>query len=125
MNQVTNLIQWKNLTEEQKADFDFENYKYRSQHEEMWMSCVFETSFEGRPETVYQLVIEEDKWYRYHVKIDCSGPNERNIDVIKGSALIEYGDFENGFISIRPAKPSEIPKEKLLSRRSKRSGRIR
>ena len=27
MNQTTNLVQYKNHTEEQKGDFDFENYK--------------------------------------------------------------------------------------------------
>lgn len=46
MNQVTNLIQRKNLTQEQKDEFDFENYKY-----------------------VYRLVIEDDKWYFAHDEV--------------------------------------------------------
>ena len=30
MNQTRNLIQWKNLTNEEEAGFDFDGYKYES-----------------------------------------------------------------------------------------------
>ena len=62
MNQTTNLVQYKNHTEEQKGDFDFENYKYEYQSLQglQWHSLKGSTA---DTERIYRLVIEEDKWY--------------------------------------------------------------
>lgn len=96
MNQVTNLIQWKNLTEDQRKEFNFKDYQYVSQHGEMWMHCAFESSYEGRPGTVYQLVIEEDKWYVVE-----------ETSVVAGNTIALCAKYDG----IRPAREDEIPKD--------------
>ncbi len=102
MNQTTNLIQWKNLTQEQKADFDFENYKYEYQCRSIgWRDKTKSDAF--ALETVYRLVIEPDKWY--YLKRQRQ---ELEGQIIKGSNI---GVVDQCFI-FRPAKPDEIPKPK-------------
>ncbi|MCP4988594.1 MAG: hypothetical protein GY928_21840 [Colwellia sp.] len=107
MNQVTNLIQWKNLTEDQKAEFDFENYKYEKQVAYNWE--VMPNKFTAcMDDAVYRLVIEDDKWYTYF--------SEKFSEkyTVKGS------EFTNpdGAICLRPAKPDEIPQqEKTLEQK--------
>ena len=109
MNQVTNLIQWKNLTEEQKADFDFENYKYEFQ----MFDWVPKRGSDIANDRVYRLVIEEDKWYF------CKGIYKKPI---QGKYLIcenfKYKKLKV-FENLRPAKRHEIPKpkEKTLQER--------
>ncbi len=112
MNQVTNLIQWKNHTDEQKKDFDFENYRYTVQ-------TPTNTKFFGfhqkqRPVSitdfgsVYRLVIEDDKWYTYF--------SEKFSEkyTVKGS---EFTNPDRA-ICLRPAKPDEIPQdERTLERK--------
>jgi hypothetical protein len=101
MNQTNNLVQWKNLTEDQKAGFDFEGYKYEEQHynSNQWMGYV---SHHGRDTTsVYRLVIEPDKFYYWD---DGDGIGS---GVKKGKDFITFG-----YKSLRPAKPEEIPKPK-------------
>ena len=112
MNQVTNLIPWKNLTQEQKDDFDFENYRYTVQ-------TPTNTKFFGfyqkeRPTSitdfgsVYRLVIEHDKWYTY------SSEEFSKKYTVKGSEFVN----PDGAISLRPAKPDEIPQqEKTLEQK--------
>ncbi len=114
MNQVTNLIQWKNLTQEQKDDFDFENYRYTVQ-------TPTNTKFFGfyqkeRPTSitdfgsVYRLVIEHDKWYTYFSE------EFSKKYTVKGSEFVN----PDGAISLRPAKPDEIPQqEKTLEQKIK------
>jgi len=98
MNQTQNLIQWKNLTEYQKAGFDFEGYKYEKQVAYDWKemphkftSCV--------DDAVYRLVIEPDKFYYWNDEDDIGS------GVKKGKDFITFG-----YKSLRPAKPEEIPK---------------
>jgi len=109
VNQNTNLIQWKNLTEEQKADFDFENYKYVMQysHETVWTNPRTPVIEPGKnPNAVYRLVIEDDKWYT------CV--SEDAVETIKGS---EFSNPDKA-ICLRPARKDEIPKsEKTLQER--------
>lgn len=102
MNQVTNLVQWKNLTQEQKKDFDFEDYKYEYQGEHNWWLphagiCKFER--------IYRLVIEDDKWYT---------------GFINGELVTCLGSCFDGLNPeiLRPAKPDEIPQqEKTLEQK--------
>ena len=114
MNQVTNLIQWKNLTEEQKADFDFENYKYKAQTANGWEDYSSFTYLSSdsvvtqREQLVFRLFIEEDKWYF------CEGVYKKPI---LGKDLY-CEDFNVFSENLRPAKPHEIPvKEKTLPER--------
>ena len=100
MNQVTNLIQWKNLTDEEKAGFDFENYKYEYQICREWIKYEM-GSIDPRLDMVYQLVIEDDKWYYW---------------VWEGESFIKLGSqvvemHRGGYSTIRPARPDEIPQD--------------
>ena len=109
MNQVTNLIQWKNHTDEQKADFDFENYKYYWQTSSgVFLSC--DKSDFSLSANVYRLVIEDDKWY---VMVEYDGMKVYK-DMLKGSAIRSPEKYTN----LRPAKPDEIPQpEKTLEQK--------
>ena len=105
MNQNTNLIQWKNLTDEQKADFNFEGYKYEFQ----MFDWVPKQGSNIANDRVYRLVIEEDKWYF------CKGVYKKPI---LGKYLIcENNKYERlkVFENLRPAKLHEIPKPKEKS----------
>lgn len=101
MNQVTNLIQWKNLTQEQKDEFDFD-YEYHYQGErENTVSWWIPHAGLCKIERVYRLVIEDDKWY--WIEDDngeqaCLGEFINQKDITK--ALI-----------LRPARPDEIPQQ--------------
>jgi hypothetical protein len=111
VNQVTNLIQWKNLTQEQKDEFDFENYKYGVQAPTNTTFSVPVTHKE-RPTTitdfgsVYRLVIEDDKWY-------CTNSN---CDPQLGKDINRMGAGTFQYLS--PARPDEIPQpEKTLEQK--------
>ncbi len=106
MNQLTNLVQWKNLTQEKQDEFDFENYSYEKQVAYAWevmpnkfTSCV--------DDAVYQLVIEDDKWYAMP-EYDGMGVYK---DIVKGSDI----KSPEKYINLRPARLDEIPQpEKTL-----------
>lgn len=105
MNQATNLIQYKNHSDEQKADFDFKNYQYQVQ---LPNSIKWQDEQEGyfRYDRVYRLKIEPDKYY-------ACGYDDA---IFKGSYLSEVDISE--YSTLRPAKSSEIPKtEKTLEDR--------
>lgn len=107
MNQTNNLIQWKNLTQEQKDDFDFENYKYECQPVG---SKHFIGFLADCPDNVYRLVIEPDKWYAMERECD----HDHNVSILKGSNISEVDHC----YMIRPAKPKEIPTpEKTLEQK--------
>ena len=107
MNQVTNLVQWKNLTDDEKAEFDFEGYAYQFQWGEDWSGAKITpiNSIDG--EHVFRLKIEPEKWY-YWEAIGLSG-------VTMGK------DLNNPSLEgiLRPAKPSEIPEPETLEDKSK------
>jgi len=112
MNQTRNLIQWKNLTNEEAAGFDFENYKYEFQHGLDWIlktNIDLPINGDSTNQCVYRLVIELDKFYYTDDGIDSP-----SVDL--GSNLIKWdikGSNEFTFKKstvVRPAKPSEIPK---------------
>tara|TARA_R100000808_G_C2153015_1_gene162836 strand:- start:3951 stop:4514 length:564 start_codon:yes stop_codon:yes gene_type:complete len=104
MNQVTNLIQHKNLKQEQKDDFDFENYDYVYQgRDDCWYTG------EASGEHVHRLVIVDDKWY---TRTDDDGQQLTALGEDIDKATIEYA------LSLRPAKPDEIPQpEKTLEQK--------
>lgn len=104
MNQTNNLIQWKNLTDEQKAGFDFPGYKYERQLDLDWTSS--ERKADALSGGVYRLVIEPDKWYY------CEGTTDKP-EVLKGLDLTTFNQVRNVPV-IRPAKHSEIPKPKRV-----------
>ncbi len=114
MNQVTNLIQWKNLTEEQKADFYTKNYKYKAQTANGWEDygsftyLSSDSAVTQKEGLVFRLFIEEDKWYMMGVTDDEPYPRLGS----DYEPLEVYGIF-------RPCKPHEIPKtkEKTLQER--------
>jgi len=107
MNQTTNLVQYKNLTDDQKATFDFEGYAYEFQLDDKgWKdllvigkeSFIYKGSLKsvsGHPynNTVYRLKIDPEKWYFWEA-IGLSG-------VTMGK------DLNNPNLEgiIRPAKP--------------------
>jgi len=113
VNQATNLIQWKNLTEDQKANFDFENYKYELQSTIDWVMRTSKSI--GLPDVVYRLVIDPEKFYfvdshKYTI------PKNKNI--IKGCDFGEDHFDDSDYCILRPAKPHEIPQpEKTLEQR--------
>ena len=117
MNQVTNLIQWKNLTEEDQADFDFENYVYiRQKPDGMDFEPTIKAYF-GLKDTdfisnqaVYRLKVEPEKWYYYGALVKgCIYE-----DVAQGHNLTNLESYK----ILRPAKESEIPKdERTLERK--------
>jgi hypothetical protein len=96
MNQTNpHFTQWKNLTEEQKAEHDFENYSYEFQGYTEWFPLIKK---EPSEDIVYRLVIEKDKYYTMdHEDHACQY-------VIKGKDITSD---DNKIISLRPAKPSE------------------
>jgi len=105
MNQATNLIQWKNLTDEQKAEFDFEEYRYEMQYTSK------SKGFEPAPKNadavvnhrVYRLKIEPDKWYYW---MQFTGRYSSQSDIVLGKDL--KGHLES-YDELRPATPEEIP----------------
>jgi len=104
MNQTTNLIQWKNLTEEQKAGFDFEGYDYKMQCDLKWFDI---RDFEG-DEVVYRLKIEPEKWY-------CLGMGQ-NEQITQGKYILSssyHTDFQTTLL--RPATAAEIPKPEVIT----------
>ena len=110
MNQATNLIQWKNLTQEQKDEFDFENYKYKMQDyiiSNNWLSA--RDNCPSR-QAVYRLVIEPEKWYW------CKWPDGCEYPALGKSFINE---IEN-CLGVLPAKEHEKPKpEKTLEQKIK------
>jgi len=104
MNQVTNLIQHKNLTQEQKDDFDFEKYDYVFQgKDDFWYTG------EASGECVHRLVIVDDKWY---TRTDDDGQQLTTLGEDIDKATIKYA------LSLRPARPDEIPQdERTLERK--------
>jgi len=104
MNQTTNLIQWKNLTAEEKAAFEWARYRYDVQNGVTWKHL---DAYGGNFDNVYRLVVEEDKWYAL-VTVN----NDLHFE--KGALLLAAQDdgvvalYE--YSTLRPAKPSEIPK---------------
>ncbi len=112
MNQTTNLIQWKNLTDDEKAAFDF-SYQYERQlngHGTDWLMCSRNhqsAKVKADGDTVYRLKIEPEKWYYCEVKTVPNGRLENTIKL--GEHLT--GDFIQACHIVRPAKPSEIPKQ--------------
>ncbi len=106
MNQVTNLIQWKNLTQEQMDEFDFENYWYEWQTGS-GVFCTCAKSDFSLSDNVYRLVIEDDKWYAMP-EYDGMGVYK---DIVKGSDI----KSPEKYINLRPARLDEIPQpEKTL-----------
>jgi len=100
MNQVTNLVQWKNLTDDQKAEYDFEGYAYETQglYDLNWFNASkSKGTDEARNQKVYRLKIEPEKWYMVDEDTGHLGEN------IIGR--------EHRFAHIRPAKTSEIPEQ--------------
>lgn len=110
MNQVNNLIQWKNLTQEQKDEFDFENYSYEVQKigsiETGWF---YKQTAQTFGKDVYRLVIEPERWYA------VTGPYDHTFLSPGTEITLFYGSYN----SIRPARPDEIPvaKEKTLEQK--------
>ncbi len=105
MNQTTNLTQWKNLTDDEKAAFDFEDYAYEFQsgHSIEWeeYTIALLRKLGANIDLVYRLKIEPEKWY-YWSSIQGKG-------VVLGSEII----YSHVFDLLRPAKESEIPKQEL------------
>ena len=108
MNQTTNLIQWKNHTQEVQAEHDFEGYKYEVQAGENlgWMKGSVASAYS---DWVYRLVIEPDKWYY------CHHEPLGEVHVIQGSKVGPVEDMQ----ILRPAKPNEVPQPKTLEDRIK------
>ena len=103
INQVTNLIQWKNLTPEQQAEFDFEDYEYEAMAplSTIWVSALTQP-ITPHDHTIYRLKIQPEKWY--YIKFDS--PNSVDSYTLRGSDDL----IKEPFISIiRPATKDEIP----------------
>lgn len=100
MNQVTNLIQWKNLTQEQQDEFDSSyTYEYQKEHSSDWVIALNPDFSDFCGELVFRLVIKDDKWYYW---------------VWEGESFIKLGSqvvemHRGGYSTIRPARPNEIP----------------
>ena len=107
MNQATNLVQWKNHTEEQKGDFDFDNYKYECQPvgSKNFIGFLADCS-----DNVYRLVIEKDKYYY----VQCPEIKNGKPYIEKGCELLKVSrKLQEACSILRPAKPHEIPKPNL------------
>ena len=110
MNQTNpHFTQWKNLTKEQKDEYDFEGYRYNYQAGSgIWQPFI--PQFAGKrlvsPEGqyVYRLVIEPDKYYY----VSCSAINKGVPFTSEGLSLEHYLIYD----ILRPARISEIPKPK-------------
>ena len=102
MNQVSNLVQWKNHTDDEKDEFDFEKYSYQYQAGSgIWQP--FTQLKDGKRrlapdgQYVYRLKIEPEKWYAiicHAGKYITPGSNIQKYDVASATLL-------------RPAKPSD------------------
>jgi len=108
MNQKTNLTQWKNLTDDEKAAFDFENYSYEHQLESSTKWIDSDGPFS---DDVHRLKIEPEKWY-YLISSSDGG------EFLQGSELLK-DDYINVHPVVRPCQPSEIPKPESLEDRVK------
>lgn len=106
INQVTNLIQWKNLSKEDQAGFDFERYKYEWQSETIWESVNW-APLKPNSNGVYRLVIQPDKFYYME--------GENGTEIIKGGS-IDNRDRKVSSV-IRPATSAEMPKPATLEDR--------
>jgi len=108
MNQITNLVQFKNLTDEEKAGFDFDGYKYEWQDHLNWhkVSHINEKSNSG---LVHRLVIEPDNWYYCEWSPDKS-------EVLEGLDLAAFNTVED-IKTVRPATADEMPKPETLEDR--------
>jgi len=115
MNQTTNFTQWKNIEDKQKTEVDFENYSYECQCDLSWIRHNFEGD-----ELVYRLVIEPDKYYYWAIRTSHSfngiALGKDLLDEIPaGRDMISINQFD----TLRPAKPSEIPKPEPTLEESK------
>lgn len=99
MNQTTNLVQWKNLSKEEQAEFDFGGYRHKVQGDIKWLLMVNDIPI-GR--NVYRLVIEPDKWYY------CEGTTNEP-EVLKGIDLAAFNQVEKVPV-IRPVIEAEVSK---------------
>lgn len=109
MNQATNLVQWKNLTQEQKDAFDFENYRYEFQNGISWTEVIpTNPRIKRNSNELFRLVIEDDKWY-YCKRSVC-------IRVYLGKEVLQSN--HKYCKVLRPARPDEIPQpEKTLEQK--------
>ena len=104
MNQVTNVTQFKNLSEEDQKDHNFYGgYSYSKQR--TGDSTDFGEAIQGSKPfgtDVYRLVIEPAKWYMTQVEEDESPALD------SGKSLSEFN--LNLYHTVRPAREDEIPK---------------
>lgn len=116
INQVTNLIQFKNLSKEQQASFDFENYEYEGQDSGHGSENTKFTKIlpcgktKGMAHRVYRLKIEPEKWY--------FSKYLGNPHIILGKE-VTYQAEEHYMPILRPATPDEQPKPLSLEDRIK------
>lgn len=104
MNQTQNRIQNMNLTPDELADFNFDQYQYQFRDhkaESGW------TNHKGliHPGQVYRLIIQPEKWYY----TGLVGADESCLEtgIIKGDDIIaNASDYD----FLRPATEAEIPK---------------
>jgi len=102
MNQTNpHFTQWKNLPDEQKAEHDFDNYKYEFQHSSGYWLNIHVPPLDHN--LVIRLVIEPGKWYFLE---ESDGFTSY---VIKGSEISPI----NTWPILRPARPDEIPERKF------------
>lgn len=106
INQVTNLIQFKNLSKDEQVGFDFESHKYLYQAGPNWYDVLI--SEHPIADYVYRLVIQPEKFYYWE---NAAGYSDNQ----KGEDLNE-NTIE--FLSIlRPATSAEIPKPEVPEER--------
>ncbi len=98
MNHATNLIQYKNFTDEQKDELDFEGYRYERQGRVTEWYPVIEAPQCG--DGVLRLVIEDEKFYYVE---ESDGITTK---VLKGSEMSPI----NTWSVLRPARADELPK---------------
>jgi hypothetical protein len=105
MNQVNNLIQYKNFTDKQKDAHDWAyQYEFQAYGDAItWQVCSKNT---GRAtpridgERVYRLKIEDDKWY-YIEHMD----GDKGVWQAK-----DLGEEPEEYFTLRPATAAEVPK---------------
>jgi hypothetical protein len=100
MNQARNLIQYKNLTDEESVDFDFENYKYEMQYPNELLEYQ-EATLDILPHRVYRLIIEDDKWYWLSSPLDVG---------LRQGETLDQSTIESATV-LRPARKDEIPQQ--------------